>query len=99
VSRLYAHSQNEDIDLTLDYNVELFSLQIGDNFSLALATSLSRTGPTAGEEGAEAERNEWRPDRKGKTGSLDDDYDYVMYGKVCLALLFYPADGKAIQDL
>ena len=99
MSRLYAHSQNDEIKLTLDYNVELFSLETGDNFSLALATSLSRTGPTAGEEGAEAERNEWRPDRKGKTGSLDDDYKYVMYGKVCLALPFYHADGKAVQDL
>jgi DNA-directed RNA polymerase I, II, and III subunit RPABC3 len=88
VSRLVAVSQNDEINLTLDYNIELFSLQIGDNFSLALATSLSRTGPTAGEEGAEAEKNDWRPDRKGKTGSLDDDYDYVMYGKVCLALHF-----------
>jgi len=87
VSRLYAHSQNDDMDLTLDYNVELFSLQIGENFSLAFSSSLSRTGPTAGEEGADAD-NAWRPDRQGKTGGLEDDYDYVMYGKVCLALHF-----------
>jgi hypothetical protein len=75
------------MDLTLDYNIELFSLQTGGNFSLALATSLSRTGPTAGEEGADAD-DAWRPDRKGKTGGLEDDYDYVMYGKVCLTLYF-----------
>jgi DNA-directed RNA polymerase I, II, and III subunit RPABC3 len=74
--------------LTLDYNVELFPLQTEENFALALASSLSRTGPAAGEDGAEADINTWRPDRKGKGGGLDDDYDYVMYGKVRLVLYF-----------
>jgi DNA-directed RNA polymerase I, II, and III subunit RPABC3 len=76
------------MDLTLDYNIELFPLKVEQSFALALAASLSRTGPIAGEDGAEAERNVWRPDRKGKTGGLDDDYDYVMYGKVRLVLHF-----------
>jgi len=89
MSRLYAHSKNYDMDLTLDYNVELFPLQKDQIFALALAASLSRTGPAAGDEGAEAERNVWRPDRKGKTGGLDDDYDYVMYGKI------YKFDGES----
>jgi len=70
------------MDLTLDYNIELFPLLVEQSFALALASSLSR-GPViaAGDDG-ESERNIWRPDRTGRTGGLDDDYDYVMYGKV-----------------
>jgi DNA-directed RNA polymerase I, II, and III subunit RPABC3 len=82
VSRLYGHSKNYDMDLTLDYNVELFPLQKEQNFALALASSLSR-GPSGGnaDGSAEDERDVWRPDGKGSRG-LEDDYDYVMYGKV-----------------
>jgi DNA-directed RNA polymerase I, II, and III subunit RPABC3 len=77
VSRLYGHSKNYDMDLTLDYNVELFPLQKEQNFALALASSLSRGGSSADED----ERDVWRPDGKGSRG-LEDDYDYVMYGKI-----------------
>ena len=83
VSRLYAHSKNYDMDLTLDYNVELFPLQKEQNFALALASSLAR-GASSGvnaDGSAEDERDVWRPDGKGSRG-LEDDYDYVMYGKV-----------------
>jgi len=82
VSRLYGHSKNYDMDLTLDYNVELFPLQKEQNFALALASSLSR-GPSGGnaDGSAEDERDVWRPDGKGSRG-LEDDYDYVMYGKI-----------------
>jgi len=75
------------MDLTLDYNVELFPLLVEQSFALALASSLSR-GPviSSGDDG-ESERNVWRPDRTGITGGLDDDYDYVMYGKVCYLIL------------
>lgn len=84
VSRLYARSKNYDMDLTLDYNIELFPLVNGDSFAMALASSLSRDGgaPTAdGEDGEDKDRDVWRPDGKGKRG-LEEDYDYVMYGKV-----------------
>ncbi|TFY80769.1 hypothetical protein EWM64_g3241 [Hericium alpestre] len=89
VSRLYAHSKNYDMDLTLDYNVELFPLMKDQNIALALASSLARGGPPAGANGmtdgaAEEEdkdRDVWRPDGKGRRG-LEEDYDYVMYGKV-----------------
>ena len=83
VSRLYAHSKNYDMDLTLDYNVELFPLHQDDNFALALASSLARGGGATGaaEDGDDKERDVWRPDGKGHRG-LEDDYDYVMYGKV-----------------
>ncbi|KXN89876.1 DNA-directed RNA polymerases I, II, and III subunit RPABC3 [Leucoagaricus sp. SymC.cos] len=85
VSRLYAHSKNYDMDLTLDYNFELFPLQNEQSFALALASSLDREGaPTTagdGDEEADKDRHKWRPDGKGKRG-LEEDYDYVMYGKV-----------------
>jgi len=92
VSRLYAHSKNYDMDLTLDFNVELFPLHQDDSFALALASSLARGGGAAGatEDGDDKERDVWRPDGKGHRG-LEDDYDYVMYGKV------YKFDGGTTE--
>lgn len=84
VSRLYAHSKNYDMDLTLDYNVELFALEDNQTFALALASSLARGPPTTNEAGEEEKDTDvWRPDGKGRRG-LEEDYDYVMYGKVRL---------------
>jgi len=90
VSRLYAHSKNYDMDLTLDYNIELYPLKSDESFALALASSLAK-GPAANTNGAgagagnvgEEDKDEpvWRPDGKGR-GGLEEDYDYVMYGKV-----------------
>jgi len=97
VSRLYAHSKNYDMDLTLDFNVELFPLSPDQSFSLALASSLARGGAAAGTDGADAaddaddkDHNVWRPDGKGHRG-LEEDYDYVMYGKV------YKFDGGTAE--
>lgn len=84
VSRLFAHSTNYDMDLTLDYNIELYPLKQGQSFSLVLASSLARGGgPGEAADGAEDEKDApvWRPDGKGKRG-LEEDYEYVMYGKV-----------------
>ncbi|KAI0048355.1 RNA polymerase [Auriscalpium vulgare] len=84
VSRLYAHSKNYDMDLTLDYNIELFPLEKDQSVALALASSLARGGTAADGAAAEDEdkdRDVWRPDGQGRRG-LEDDYDYVMYGKV-----------------
>lgn len=72
------------MDLTLDYNIELFSLVQNESFALALATSLARGAPTANPDANEEEdkdKDVWRPDNKGRRG-LEEDYDYVMYGKV-----------------
>ncbi|KAI0757104.1 RNA polymerase I [Daedaleopsis nitida] len=82
VSRLYARSKNYDMELTLDYNVELFPLQNDQSFALALASSLSRVpqGAAGATEGEEKDQDVWRPDVKRR--GLDDDYEYVMYGKV-----------------
>ena len=74
------------MDLTLDYNTELFPLQENQQIALALATSLSRGPPTGAEGEEEAKDGEvWRPDGKGRRG-LEEDYEYVMYGKVCVRL-------------
>lgn len=84
MSRLYAHSKNYDMDLTLDYNLELFPLQTDQSFALALASSLVRGGGAAGTDGTGEDGDDndvWRPDGKGRRG-LEEDYDYVMYGKV-----------------
>ncbi|KAF5382901.1 hypothetical protein D9757_006390 [Collybiopsis confluens] len=84
VSRLYAHSKNYDMDLTLDYNTELFPLAVNQSFALALASSLARGPQTTSQdanEDEEKDRDVWRPDGKGRRG-LEEDYDYVMYGKV-----------------
>lgn len=74
------------MDLTLDYNIELYPLAKGESISVALATSLLRPsegGATNGAEAAEEDKDTyvWRPDGKGQRG-IDEDYDYVMYGRV-----------------
>lgn len=82
------------MDLTLDYNVELFPLAANQNFAMALSTSLARGAGGTGTTGAAAgvddmadeedkDRDVWRPDGKGRRG-LEEDYDYVMYGRVGL---------------
>ena len=69
------------MDLTLDYNLELFPLQEEQQIAVALATSLSRGPPTGGEDEEAKDVEVWRPDGKGRRG-LEEDYEYVMYGKV-----------------
>jgi DNA-directed RNA polymerase I, II, and III subunit RPABC3 len=70
------------MDMTLDYNIELFPLRANQSFAMALASSLARgPGQTADGED-EKDKDVWRPDGKGRRG-LEEDYDYVMYGKVC----------------
>lgn len=80
------------MDLTLDYNIELFPLQNDQSFALALASSLIRGGGGAATNGSgvndtedadDKDRDVWRPDGKGRRG-LEEDYDYVMYGKVSM---------------
>ncbi len=71
------------MQLTLDYNCEIFPLEIGQNVVLALASSLARD-PVVSQDGTveeDRDRDVWRPDGKGRRG-FEDDYDYVMYGRV-----------------
>ena len=84
VSRLYAKSKNYEMDLTLDYNNELFPLKTGQTFTLSLATSLTR-GSVPGKDGeGEDKEQRWRPDGKGQKG-IEEDYEYVMFGRVGVA--------------
>ena len=88
MSRLVATSSNLGMHLTLDYNIELYQLRVDDKFTLVLASSLARGGATDATEGKDV----WRPDGKGQQG-LEEDYEYVMYGKVALllsALCYHP---------
>ncbi|KAL0019043.1 hypothetical protein WJX77_008937 [Trebouxia sp. C0004] len=76
VSRIRAHSDMYEMDLLLDINSDLYPVDVADKFSLALSTTLHRN-------------NEDFPDYYDKDlatqhgkGTLLDDYDYVMHGKV-----------------
>jgi len=83
VSRLDAKSKNYGMVLTLDYNCEIFPLRVGQTVVLALASSLVRD-PAVSQDGAveeDRDRDVWRPDGKGRRG-FEDDYDYVMHGRV-----------------
>lgn len=85
VSRLFAHSSNYDMELTLDFNAELYPLKSGESFSLVLASSLVRGVEGGAVNGTEVDDEKdthiWRPDGKGRRG-LEEDYEYVMYGRV-----------------
>ncbi|MBW0531397.1 hypothetical protein O181_071112 [Austropuccinia psidii MF-1] len=76
VSRLNAVSSNHNMQLTLDFNIELYPLRVGDSFALALSSSLTPEG----EKDGGAEIQSWRLE-EGK-GGLADEYEYVMYGKL-----------------
>lgn len=72
------------MEMTLDYNNELLCISQGQTLSMALATSLSPVSAAGGAGGADADdkdKDVWRPNAKAK-GGLDEEYDYVMYGKV-----------------
>ncbi|KAI8144407.1 RNA polymerase [Fennellomyces sp. T-0311] len=82
VSRLVARSENYEMDLQLDYNAEIYPLQIADKFSLVLASSLSLEAvqPATNADGSE-KRESWRERAPGER-DLSDEYEYVMFGKV-----------------
>ena len=67
------------MELTLDINNELYPLEIGEKFSLVLATSLSTSGPVGND--TTGTQESWR-EKVGGERTLADEYDYVMYGKV-----------------
>ncbi|KAI8976041.1 RNA polymerase [Pilobolus umbonatus] len=79
VSRLIGRSENYEMDLTLDFNAEIYPLRIGDKFSLVLATSLSLEANS--NSGGVEKRESWRERAPGER-DLSDEYEYVMFGKV-----------------
>jgi len=94
VSRLHANSRNYSMALTLDYNSEIFPLDVGQSVVLALASSLARepAGTQDGPVEDDRDRDVWRPDGKGRRG-FEDEYDYVMYGRV---YRFDPGTGEVV---
>eukprot|EP01125_Pyxidicula_operculata_P015893 TRINITY_DN5419_c0_g1_i1.p1 TRINITY_DN5419_c0_g1~~TRINITY_DN5419_c0_g1_i1.p1 ORF type:complete len:144 (+),score=32.10 TRINITY_DN5419_c0_g1_i1:81-512(+) len=69
VSRLECSSENYEMQLILDINVDIYRLELNQRFSMALASSLDEE-PDAGTY------------KQNRGPSLLDKYDYCMYGKV-----------------
>ncbi|KAG1885738.1 RNA polymerase I [Suillus subluteus] len=90
LSRLYARSKNYDMDLTLDYNIELFPLVNGDSFAMAFASSLSRDGGAPTADGEDKDRDfdftRWSQVYKFDTGSSDIVTAYASFGGLLLSI-------------
>ena len=86
VSRIQASAHNTQAELTLDIAPELYALAAGETFALALAKSLNPdeldVNDTIDDVDApkKVKRELWRSEDQGLAG----EYEYVMYGKVCL---------------
>ncbi|KAI1272930.1 DNA-directed RNA polymerases and 3 polypeptide [Xylaria sp. FL0933] len=74
VGRLTANSTDNQTQMTLDVNIELFPVLIGENLQVVLATTLALDG------NRENEERGWR-DVRGES-TLADMYDYVCHGKI-----------------
>lgn len=79
VSRLIGRSENYEMDLTLDFNSEIYPFKIGEKFSLVLASSLSLEA--SANAGGVEKKESWRERAPGER-DLSDEYEYVMFGKV-----------------
>ena len=71
VTRITARGQNYDMQLTLDYNSQLYRLPLAQHFLLSLASTLHVDGTP--------DANEYN---QSELPSLMDSYEYVMHGKV-----------------
>lgn len=67
------------MDLTMDFNSEIYPLKIAEKFSFVLASSLSNEASS--NTGGVEKRESWRERQPGER-DLSDEYEYVMYGKV-----------------
>jgi DNA-directed RNA polymerase I, II, and III subunit RPABC3 len=68
------------MSLSLDVAVDIYPINVAQNLTLQLASTLGKgTGDAEG--GGDGDRNAWR--MTGGAG-LADEFDYVMYGKVRL---------------
>lgn len=75
VSRMFAKSDNYEMDMILDVNIELYPFNPKDRFTVVLARSLALDGVVFENEGV------YDPLRSASK-TLADDYEYVMFGKV-----------------
>lgn len=74
VDRISATSLDGFTKVTLDVNSELYPIHSGENFTIAVASTLNL-------DGTKDEANQgWRG--KSTEGTLADGFDYVTYGKV-----------------
>lgn len=73
VSRLTGTSADNAIEVKLDINTELYSVGIGENLRMVIASTLALDG-TKDEKG-------WREVGAGET-TLADAFDYVCHGKI-----------------
>lgn len=76
VSRLHGTSTDSQITMSLDFNHELFPVEVGQTISLVLATTLALDGSAKGDNDSM-----WRSVGKQGVTTLADMYDYVCYGK------------------
>uniref|UniRef100_A0A0C9RIV5 TSA: Wollemia nobilis Ref_Wollemi_Transcript_15450_1139 transcribed RNA sequence n=1 Tax=Wollemia nobilis TaxID=56998 RepID=A0A0C9RIV5_9CONI len=71
VSRIEARSEQFDMYLVLDVNIDVYPVSKGDKFTIALSPTLSLDGTPDSGYFVQAGRK-----------SLADKYEYVMYGKL-----------------
>lgn len=74
VSRIKATSNDNDIELMLDINTELYPVSVEDNVTIALSLSLNLDGSKDDSKG-------WREVGMGEQ-TLANEYDYVCHGKI-----------------
>lgn len=77
VARIQCISADNQTEMTLDINTELFPCAVGDTLFVVLATTLAHDGSKDDDKG-------WRD--VGKNGdapsTIADAYDYVCHGKI-----------------
>lgn len=73
VSRIYGTSTDNTVAIQLDINHELFHVQVDDQITMVLATTLNLDG-SKDEKG-------WR-EAKAHEPNLSDMFDYVLFGKI-----------------
>lgn len=82
VSRLVGKSETYEMTVLLDYNSEIYPLEINEKVSIVLASSLSLEAKSeAGNADGNEARESWRERAPGEH-DLSDEYEYVMFGKV-----------------
>ncbi|RYP51868.1 hypothetical protein DL768_002836 [Monosporascus sp. mg162] len=89
VARITGTSTDNQTELKLDINIELFPCHVGETLQGVLATSLSLDGNRDGDgsDAPGAEGKGWRDVRNaggpgGEESTLADMYDYVCHGKI-----------------
>lgn len=89
VARITGASTDNQTEMKLDINIELFPCHVGETLQVVLATSLSLDGG-AGNRGADGEEADGGNESKGwrdvrgvpEESTLADMYDYVCHGKI-----------------